>query len=418
MHSPTERIKFWQLLLDNLGVGPLTPWRKAFLDEWARYENTEARHNPLATTRPGLEWAENPYFNKNDGFPVRNYESIEAGALKTAETLGLAFYTKTLKTIKDEMYVPGAGEEIKNTWGTFYFGQALMNGWRPSVSSPEPFPATGYIDPVFTILPVEGTITGRYWQTTGYWSANNPHAGLDIGGPPFPIFRKPVLAPAPGIIDGVFPARASGLHSSFGNFVIEDFPKTKYFGGFAHLDSIAVVAGQSVNTGDILGYVGYTGLVDPPNENGAHLHFQLSTRREFPKEFEATEDPLKFYKPGQVTTPPIPAKPTSLSDRLALLERIIGGWGIKVTCTQVNQNVLQNIKNGPVFQGSVVELSGPGALRYIDDMQISIYNSHQNLNSAVMLMKEAIGVGQNDTISRQEILDLLQLAQERLQQNG
>jgi murein DD-endopeptidase MepM/ murein hydrolase activator NlpD len=41
---------------------------------------------------------------------------------------------------------------------------------------------------------------------------------------------------------------------------------------YAHLNLIKVAAGQEINTGDIIGYSGYSGYVSPPGPSGAHLH--------------------------------------------------------------------------------------------------------------------------------------------------
>ena len=60
------------------------------------------------------------------------------------------------------------------------------------------------------------------------------------------------------------------LPSVLGNYVI--MRRGDVFAAFAHLapDSVAVAAGQTVGTGDMLGRVGHTG-----NSTAPHLHFQL-----------------------------------------------------------------------------------------------------------------------------------------------
>ncbi len=76
-------------------------------------------------------------------------------------------------------------------------------------------------------------------------------------------FNKPVLASAPGVV-----TRVRSLTTSYGRHVIVD-----HGGGFttlyAHLNKLAVVEGQMVDQGDLIGYLGTTG-----NSTGPHLHFE------------------------------------------------------------------------------------------------------------------------------------------------
>jgi murein DD-endopeptidase MepM/ murein hydrolase activator NlpD len=55
-----------------------------------------------------------------------------------------------------------------------------------------------------------------------------------------------------------------------GNMVIIDHGGG-VFSGYGHLSGFAVSAGQGVNGGDVIGYVGNTGL-----STGAHLHWEMS----------------------------------------------------------------------------------------------------------------------------------------------
>ena len=55
---------------------------------------------------------------------------------------------------------------------------------------------------------------------------------------------------------------------------------------YAHQSSIAVSVGQSVGRGDVIGYVGQTGLAAGP-----HLHFEVRVGGK-------TYDPLAYVRPG------------------------------------------------------------------------------------------------------------------------
>ena len=88
-----------------------------------------------------------------------------------------------------------------------------------------------------------------------------PHTGVDFAAPR----GTPVRAIADGSI--VFAGRQSG----YGNIVRVDHPG-RYDTSYAHLDRIAknVKKGASVEKGQIIGYVGSTGLA-----TGPHLHFEM-----------------------------------------------------------------------------------------------------------------------------------------------
>ncbi len=86
------------------------------------------------------------------------------------------------------------------------------------------------------------------------------HGGTDIGVPA----GTPVHATNNGTV--VFAA----LTYVRGNFVIIDHGGG-VFSGYGHMQSLAVTAGQTVKQGDVIGYVGQTGLA-----TGPHLHWEMS----------------------------------------------------------------------------------------------------------------------------------------------
>lgn len=89
---------------------------------------------------------------------------------------------------------------------------------------------------------------------------NSFHSGMDIG--------KPIGDPVEAAIDGC--VKEAGYNEfGYGNLVILEHQngiQTYY----AHLDSINVVEGQTINKGQIIGTVGNTGI-----STGPHLHFEL-----------------------------------------------------------------------------------------------------------------------------------------------
>ncbi len=110
------------------------------------------------------------------------------------------------------------------------------------------------------IWPVEGPISSTFGLKRFYnGEPRKPHGGIDIAMPT----GTPIFAPADGkVID-------TGDYFFNGNSVfIEHGQGVQTF--YAHMDSIAVDIGTTVQQGDMIGTVGATGRV-----TGAHLHWSL-----------------------------------------------------------------------------------------------------------------------------------------------
>lgn len=115
-------------------------------------------------------------------------------------------------------------------------------------------------------LPLLIPVRGSYRNTSGFGYRRDPknggrrlHKGSDMAG------RRgtPIVAPGDGVV--TFAGRQSG----YGNLV-----KVRHAAGletfFAHLNRIAVKAGQRVSRGDRLGDMGTTG-----RSTGVHLHYEI-----------------------------------------------------------------------------------------------------------------------------------------------
>jgi len=108
--------------------------------------------------------------------------------------------------------------------------------------------------------PVTGHLTSsfgmRFHPLLGY---SRLHKGMDIGAPT----GTPIYAVTDGVVT------FAGRHGGHGNFV-----QLKHGGdmgtGYAHMSRIAVRPGQHVRQGQVIGYVGSTGL-----STGPHLHFEV-----------------------------------------------------------------------------------------------------------------------------------------------
>jgi murein DD-endopeptidase MepM/ murein hydrolase activator NlpD len=104
------------------------------------------------------------------------------------------------------------------------------------------------------------------WETSGYGMRRHPvlgytrmHRGIDFHAP----YGSPIYAVTDGVVE------FAGRHGGHGNFV-----KLGHGGGletgYAHMSRIAVSAGQHVRRGQVIGYVGSTGL-----STGPHLHYEM-----------------------------------------------------------------------------------------------------------------------------------------------
>ena len=97
----------------------------------------------------------------------------------------------------------------------------------------------------------------RYHPVTGAYQST--HAGLDIGA----AAGAEITASAAGTVS------CAGVKGGYGNCVMIDHGGG-YYTLYGHMSSIAVSYGQSVAQGDVIGYVGSTGVT-----TGPHLHFEI-----------------------------------------------------------------------------------------------------------------------------------------------
>jgi len=111
-----------------------------------------------------------------------------------------------------------------------------------------------------SVWPVAGWLSSSYGNRTDPFTNDKDfHPGLDISAD----YGVPVLATGDATVS------SAGPNGAYGNMVMLDHGfgiATKY----GHLSRIAVMGGQHVNRGDVIGYVGSTG-----RSTGAHLHYEV-----------------------------------------------------------------------------------------------------------------------------------------------
>ena len=109
--------------------------------------------------------------------------------------------------------------------------------------------------PVRFLRPIAAPITDGFG-----WRGNRPHQGLDF----------PAASGAAVTAGGVGVVSSAGYNAfGYGNLVIVDH-RLGFQSWYAHLSSIAVVRGQAVSGGVLIGRVGSTG-----HSTGPHLHFEV-----------------------------------------------------------------------------------------------------------------------------------------------
>ena len=121
-------------------------------------------------------------------------------------------------------------------------------------------PAQGAAPSGAALFPVRGRVTSSYGlrihPILGY---ARMHSGIDLAA----AWGTPIRAVRDGLVS------YAGWHGSHGEYVL-----IKHEGGLAsgygHMSRIAVGAGAFVHAGEVIGYVGATGLA-----TGPHLHFEL-----------------------------------------------------------------------------------------------------------------------------------------------
>lgn len=109
-------------------------------------------------------------------------------------------------------------------------------------------------------MPVAGHITSAFgWRFHPILGFTRMHKGVDIGAP----YGSPIAAAIDGTVS------FAGWHGGHGKFV-ELAHGGNISTGYGHMSRIAVQPGEHVRRGQVIGYVGMTGLT-----TGPHLHWEV-----------------------------------------------------------------------------------------------------------------------------------------------
>jgi hypothetical protein len=123
-----------------------------------------------------------------------------------------------------------------------------------------------------SIWPVRGWVSSGFGRRISPFTGNDTmHGGVDITAP----MRTPVIAPAAGTV--TFAGNEAGLGNTAS--IAHGYGMRSIYG---HMDKLKVKTGQNVKRGDLLGWVGNTGLA-----TGPHLHYEIEVSG-------IAVDPLKY----------------------------------------------------------------------------------------------------------------------------
>jgi murein DD-endopeptidase MepM/ murein hydrolase activator NlpD len=110
------------------------------------------------------------------------------------------------------------------------------------------------------LWPVEGQVTGSFGERIDPFNGEGAfHSGVDIGS----SYGHPIVAPADGVVT------VTDTMGGYGKTIMIDHGNgisTRY----GHLSGFSVTAGQKVQRGDVIGYVGESG-----RSTGPHLHYEV-----------------------------------------------------------------------------------------------------------------------------------------------
>ncbi len=127
--------------------------------------------------------------------------------------------------------------------------------------NPDWFDAAGQVERRGNMgMPVAGRVTSNFgMRMHPLLGFMRMHKGIDIAAP----YGAPILAARDGVV------ASAGRNAGYGNFV-----KLNHDGalasGYGHMSRIAVRGGQRVRQGQVIGYVGSTGM-----STGPHLHWEV-----------------------------------------------------------------------------------------------------------------------------------------------
>lgn len=164
---------------------------------------------------------------------------------------------ETIKSISQKYTIEPASISAANE----LFGEKINSGTKLFIPGAKlDYAQLQEINGDLFIWPVRGRITSRYgYRISPVSGVRTFHTGLDISG----VTGTPIKAAMSGRVT------SAGYNSVFGKYVVVAH-HSNYQTLYGHMSAIRTRSGAYVKTGEIIGYVGNTGL-----STGSHLHFTV-----------------------------------------------------------------------------------------------------------------------------------------------
>lgn len=210
--------------------------------------------------------------HKGDRFTVV-YESVqnEGGKIQAGRVLAVEFFNKGKS--HRAVYFQADGEQ-----GDYFTpeGESLR---KPFLMAPLKFSRIS-----------SGFSNARYHPILKRWKA---HKGVDYAAPT----GTPIMATADGVVE------YRGMQRGYGNLIVLKH-NGQYSSAYGHLSAFGknIQAGKPVKQGDVIGYVGSTGMA-----TGPHLHYELRVNG-------VQQDPTKIVMPA--------AQPVSKKHQVAFQRQV------------------------------------------------------------------------------------------------
>lgn len=216
--------------------------------EWAILdEHIQAAHDKLLTL---IEKGDHNYRVILDSEPL-DPSIREAGIggsekINTAQLEGFPMLLKEYRTVEKLKHQLDVEMQSFDQIAEMYEEKTLMWAARPAIQ-----PISNK-----TLTRLHTTFGARYHPLLGYV---RPHKGLDFTAD----IGTPVYATGDGIVKRAY------FSGSYGNVIFLDH-HYGYETRYAHLSGFNIKVGDTIKRGDIIGYVGDTGL-----SGGPHLHYEV-----------------------------------------------------------------------------------------------------------------------------------------------